>query len=87
MADWDAVIGPVYPTPAHPHGQPVPRGLSYTTPYSLTGWPAAVVRCGTSPEGQPIDLQVVAAPWRDDVALRIAAALEGALGGFAWPPL
>jgi amidase len=57
---------------------------SFTTPHSLTGWPAATVRCGTSAGGLPIGLQVVAHPWRDDVALAAARALEAALGG--WRP-
>ncbi|HYO43015.1 MAG TPA: amidase [Candidatus Limnocylindrales bacterium] len=87
LADWDVVLSPVYPTAAHLHDAPVPAGLSYTTPYSLTGWPCAIVRCGTSPDGLPIGAQVVAGPWRDHVALAVAAVLEGALGGFRPPPL
>jgi amidase len=63
-------------------GEPDPT--SYTTPYSLTGWPAATVRCGTSPEGLPIGVQLVARPWRDDIALAAAQELERALGG--WRP-
>jgi amidase len=57
---------------------------SFTTPYNLTGWPAATVRCGTSPEGLPIDVQLAARPWRDDVALAAAVRLEDELGG--WRP-
>ena len=48
------------------------EGFAYTYSYSLTGWPAAVVRCGTSPEGLPIGVQIVAPPWREDVALAFA---------------
>jgi amidase len=43
-----------------------------------------VVRCGGSPEGLPIGVQVVAPPWRDHLALALAERLEAALGG--WPP-
>ena len=60
---------------------------SYTTPYSLTGWPAATVRAGSSPEGLPIGVQLVAHPGRDGVALAAAKAVEEALGGFREPPL
>jgi amidase len=42
------------------------------------------VRCGTSAEGLPIGVQLVAAPWREDVALAGALALERDLGG--WRP-
>jgi amidase len=46
-----------------------------------------VVRGGTSPEGLPIGVQLVARPWREDVALAVAQSLEGALGGWQRPPL
>jgi len=41
-----------------------------------------VVRCGTAADGMPIGVQVVARPWRDDVALAAAGVLERALGGW-----
>ena len=85
----DLILSPVFPGPARPHGtMNVPGELdptSFTTPHSLTGWPAATVRCGTSPEGLPIGVQVVAGPWRDDVALAAAACLERQLGGWRAP--
>jgi len=55
--------------------------------YNLTGWPDAVVRGGTSPEGLPIGVQIVTRPWREDVALAVAQHLEGELGGWQRPPL
>jgi aspartyl-tRNA(Asn)/glutamyl-tRNA(Gln) amidotransferase subunit A len=36
--------------------------------------------------GLPIGIQVIAAPWREDLCLRVAAALEAA-GLAACPPL
>jgi amidase len=60
------------------------RQFSYTLPYSLTGNPCVVVRAGTSPEGLPIGVQVIARNWHDDVALRAARSIERALGG--WRP-
>ena len=86
---YDLVLSPVFPGPARPHGgMHVPGEIeptSYTTPHSLTGRPAATVRCGTSPEGLPIAVQVAAAPWRDDVALAAALRLEQELGGWRAP--
>ena len=78
LARFDVIISPVTAAPACVHGtslQPdVLPGFSYSMTHDLTGWPAVVVRGGTSPEGLPIGVQIVAAPWREDVAL--AAALE-----------
>lgn len=85
MAGYDLILTPAAELPAQPHGQPEGR-IPYTLPYSLTGYPAVVVRCATSPEGMPIGVQVVARPWREDVALAAASVLEGALGGWQ-PPL
>jgi amidase len=45
------------------------------------------VRCGESSTGLPIAVQVAAAPWREDVALRVALCLEGAFGGWKPSPL
>ena len=57
MASWDAILTPVYDCPAPPHGAtetPELRdAIRWTTPWSLTGWPCAVVRCGTSPTASP----------------------------------
>jgi amidase len=89
MEPYDVLLTPVFPGPARRHGdmnrtgEPDPTG--FTTPHSLTGAPAATVRCGTSAEGLPIGAQLVARPWRDEVALAAAAALERALGGYAPP--
>jgi amidase len=89
MQDRDVMITPAMPTPAKPHGGGLSEitDFSYLMPQNLTGWPAAVVRCGTSPEGLPIGVQVVAKAWREDVALAVAAELERAFGGWKPPPL
>ncbi|MCH9827932.1 MAG: amidase [Gammaproteobacteria bacterium] len=65
------------------------RGLSYNSQYNTTGWPAGVVRAGTSEDapGLPLGIQVVAQPWRDDVALAAMAHIEGKAGGWQMPPI
>ena len=89
MRDYDVIISPTTAMAAQPHGEYSKEcGYAiYTHPYNLTGWPAAVVRCGASSEGLPIGVQVVARPWREDVALAVAALLESALGGWQKPPI
>jgi amidase len=88
--DYDVILCPVNALPAMRHASEEAANLkpfSYTMTYNLTGWPGAVVRGGTSPEGLPIGVQVVARPWREDVALAVAQFLESALGGFQAPTL
>jgi len=88
---YDAILCPASAYPAPPHGVATRIGsfpaFSYTSTYNLAGWPGVVVRGGTSPEGLPIGVQVVAGPWREDVALAVAQHLETALGGWQRPPL
>lgn len=85
----DLIICPVNAYPAQPHGTLGKdlQAFSYTSAYNLTGWPAAVIRGGTSHDGLPIGVQIIAKPWREDVALAVAAHLEEALGPFPCPGL
>ncbi len=89
MANYDVMICPTNANVALKHGDFAEHDsdFTYTETYNLTGWPAAVVRAGTSPEGLPIGVQIVANPWREDVALRVAQAVEAAFGGWQKPPL
>jgi amidase len=84
----DVILSPVSNSPAVEHGTSVDektfRGFSYTMTHNLTGWPAAVVRCGTSSEGLPIGVQIAGAPWREDIVLGVARRLEEIFGG--WKP-
>jgi amidase len=89
MQTVDAIVCPANAYPAMPHGAALdhPKSFTYTSAYNLTGWPAVVVRVGAMPGGLPIGLQVVARPWREDVALRVARFLEQAFGGWKRPPI
>ena len=91
METYDAIVCPTCAYPAMRHGTTFDEELFpaflYTETFNATGWPAAVVRGGTSPEGLPIGVQVAARPWREDVALALARRVEEALGGWQPPPL
>ncbi|MEW6181575.1 MAG: amidase [Bacillota bacterium] len=91
MQRYDAVLCPVCTHPALPHGAAAKNetapAFSYATAFNLTGWPAASVRAGASPEGLPIGVQVAARPWREDVALAAARQIETTLGGWLPPAL
>jgi len=75
---YDVLLCPACAFPAPPHGYTVPwlAGFSYTFAHNLSGCPAVVVRRGTSPEGLPIGVQIVAPPWQEDIALAFALRLE-----------
>lgn len=92
MQPYDLLICPANRTPADPWPDepraqaPDPKNFGFTTTYNNTGWPGAVVRAGTSPEGLPIGVQFIAKPWREDVSLAAAYFAESASGfGFQKP--
>ncbi len=81
----DAILAPATPCTAPLLGQatfvvngtvmPVRANLGlYTQPISFIGLPVVVVPLPLPP--LPIGVQIIAAPWREDVALRVAHALE-----------
>jgi amidase len=85
----DLIVCPVMPQPAIRHGESTAAwfGDTYSDVHNLTGWPAAVVRAGTSDAGLPIGVQLIAHPWREDVALAAAKVVEAATGGWSLPPI
>jgi Asp-tRNA(Asn)/Glu-tRNA(Gln) amidotransferase A subunit family amidase len=83
--DVDAILAPATPCTAPLSGQqmfmldgvelPVRANLGiYTQPISFIGLPVVAVPVPLSP--LPIAVQIICAPWREDIALRIAHALE-----------
>ena len=84
----DAILAPATPCTAPAIGQqtfvldgvelPVRPNIGiYTQPISFIGLPVVAVPVLPMPP-MPIGVQMIAAPWREDVALRIAYALEQA---------
>ena len=83
---YDALLCPVTPVPAHAHGatefiiagQSVPalHILQATVPFNVTGLPGLSMRFGTSHDGLPVAIQVVA-PWlAESTVLHLASLLE-----------
>jgi len=83
--DVDAILAPATPITAPLIGQktfmfgdvelPVRANLGlYTQPISFIGLPVVAVPVVLDP--LPIAVQIITAPWREDVGLRIAHALE-----------
>jgi AtzE family amidohydrolase len=89
----DVILAPATPFPAPRIGQQTmlldgqevplrPNIGIFTQPISFIGLPVVAVPVPLEP--LPIGVQIVAAPWREDIALRIAHALEKA-GAVAAP--
>ncbi len=85
FADVDAIIAPATPCTAPLIGQQTfsfdgaeialrPNIGVYTQPISFIGLPVVAVPVPLAP--LPIGVQIIAPPWREDIALRIAYALE-----------
>ena len=54
--------------------------LRLTQLFNITGHPAISLPCGKTDEGLPVGLQIVGARNRTPELLRVALAVEGALG-------
>jgi len=89
----DVILAPATPCTAPKIGQqtftldgvemPVrPNVGVYTQPISFIGLPVVAVPVALSP--LPIGVQIIAAPWREDIALRVGHTLEG-MGTVAAP--
>lgn len=86
MQPYDIILCPVNASPAPFHGGTRSGfDFSYTFAYNVAGWPAAVIRAGTTSTGLPIGVQVVGKPWREDVVLAVAQQIELLMGG--WRPV
>ena len=94
FAHYDVLITPATATPAFPLGRhPTSIGgvdvepgwmtfMPFSAPWNLGTHPTASVPSGTTRDGRPVGTMVVAAPGREDLVVRVAAALEQAR---PWP--
>jgi aspartyl-tRNA(Asn)/glutamyl-tRNA(Gln) amidotransferase subunit A len=84
----DAILAPATPMQAPLIGQktavfggvelPVRPNLGiFTQPFSFIGLPVAAVPVWLKGAQLPLGVQIIAAPWREDVCLRLAYRLEG----------
>ncbi|MEN3953054.1 AtzE family amidohydrolase [Iodidimonas sp. SYSU 1G8] len=84
--DVDVVLAPATPCPAPLIGQPTirlggqdvptrPNIGVYTQPISFIGLPVVAVPVPSS-TALPVGVQIIAAPWQESLALRVAAHLE-----------
>ena len=87
FADFDLLIAPATPCRAPAIGQKTfrldgreqlvrPNIGVYTQPLSFIGLPVVAAPIWTEGVRLPIGVQIVAPPWREDLALRVARQLE-----------
>lgn len=88
MKDVDVIVSPAGPLPPFRHDEAHTENNadSYCEAHNVSGYPSVVVPGGVA-DGFPIGVQVVARPWREDVALAAAKVIEGTLGGWQPPPI
>ena len=100
--DYDLVLMPPTPSTAHPHEQlanlakrKIPIGheqrsymdlFMWVAPVSLLGLAATSAPVGMTASNLPANLQIVAAPFQDKMALRFADLMSVSFGGFQPPP-
>jgi len=78
----DALLAPVSPTAAYKIGAKTKDPLQmylgdiFTVPSSLAGVCALSVPCGFTEKNLPVGLQILAAPFREDMILRVGYAYE-----------
>jgi aspartyl-tRNA(Asn)/glutamyl-tRNA(Gln) amidotransferase subunit A len=82
MALFDAVDVLIMPTApgAAPFGHNGTGDASLLSPWSFTGFPAASISAGLSPEGLPMGLQIVGAALADQRVFEVAQWCEGITG-------
>jgi aspartyl-tRNA(Asn)/glutamyl-tRNA(Gln) amidotransferase subunit A len=86
---FDALVAPTSPDVAFRFGaklaDPVRMYLSdaCTLPANMAGLPGVSVPCGLS-DGLPVGLQIIGAPWSEDVLMRAARAYEGVTAHEPW---
>jgi aspartyl-tRNA(Asn)/glutamyl-tRNA(Gln) amidotransferase subunit A len=82
FAEVDAIVSPTSPTPAFRLGEKTGDPLAmylgdiYTLPASLAGLPSLSVPVAPTLAGLPVGLQITTPLLREDLALRIGAAVE-----------
>ncbi|MGB7848284.1 MAG: amidase [Candidatus Acidiferrum sp.] len=96
LRDVPILISPVSTAPAFKHGAGNYRSgdphnyrdtMRYCQWLNLAGFPGLSLPFGQSPEGLPINVQLIARPYEEELLLAVAETLEQARGQWSHPPL
>jgi Asp-tRNA(Asn)/Glu-tRNA(Gln) amidotransferase A subunit family amidase len=83
MGNDSVLIAPAFGVTAYPHRQcpmDLMEAIRPVSPWNLLGMPALVVPMLTTPEGMPAGVQLIGAPWTDELLLDLGVRLETARG-------
>jgi Asp-tRNA(Asn)/Glu-tRNA(Gln) amidotransferase A subunit family amidase len=95
LRDVPVLLSPVSTAPAFPHGKGTLRPgdpynyrdtMRFCQWLNLTGFPGLSLPFGQSPDGLPINVQLIGRPWEEDLLLAVAEALEQARGPWKASP-
>ena len=96
LEDVPLLLSPVSATPAFPHGSGNCRPgdpfnyrdtMRFCQWLNLTGFPGLSLPFGSSAEGLPINVQLIARPYEEELLLAVAESLELARGPWQAPPV
>jgi Asp-tRNA(Asn)/Glu-tRNA(Gln) amidotransferase A subunit family amidase len=96
LRDIPILLSPVSTTPAFPHGAGNYRPgdphnyrdtMRFCQWLNLAGFPGLSLPFGRSPEGLPINIQLIGRPYEEDLLLAVAESLEQARGPWLAPEL
>jgi Asp-tRNA(Asn)/Glu-tRNA(Gln) amidotransferase A subunit family amidase len=97
MQRFPVLLCPVAAIPAFRHGErrwqiagktvEYLDAWSYSEWFNLLGMPAAAVPIEKPPPGLPVGVQVVAAPWREELVLSVAERIEQSSSAYKFPPI
>jgi amidase len=95
LRDIPVLLSPVSTAPAFPHragsyrpGDPhnYRDTMRFCQWLNLAGFPGLSLPFGRSPEGLPINIQLIARPWEEELLLAVAESVEQARGPWQPPP-
>lgn len=88
MREYDAILCPPSSHPPLRHGNGEATRYeewTFLSAYNLTGWPALVLRAGSTNTGLPLGVQIVGRPFEDLTVIELARLIERECGGYQRP--
>lgn len=85
MRDYDAILCPPSANPPMRHGagsKTCYDEWTFLSGFNLTGWPALVLRAGSTAAGLPLGVQIVGRPFADKTVIELARIVENVCGGY-----